>query len=135
MTKKTWLEKLHQNKEPQIKRMDKSFADIPKDSLMLIANPKIISDYIKKIPFGKQLQFKTLRNDLALQYQADFTCLVTTGIFLRIIAEANYEKLNQGFTIHNVTPFWRAIDPKSTLAKKLSFGSDFLIEQIENEKS
>ena len=135
MSKKTWLEKLYQNKEPQIKRIDKSFVDIPKDSLMLIANPKIISDYIEKIPFGKQIQLKTLRNDLALEYQADYTCPVTTGIFLRIIAEANYEKLNQGFSIQNITPFWRAIDPKSTLAKKLSFSAEFLIEQIKKEKS
>lgn len=135
MSKKTWLEKLYQNKEPQIKRIDKSFVDIPKDSLMLIANPKIISDYIEKIPVGKQIQLKTLRNDLALEYQADYTCPVTTGIFLRIIAEANYEKLNQGFSIQNITPFWRAIDPKSTLAKKLSFSAEFLIEQIKKEKS
>ncbi len=135
MSKKTWLEKLYQNKEPQIKRIDKSFVDIPKDSLMLIANPKIISNYIEKIPFGKQIQLKTLRNDLAIEYQADYTCPVTTGIFLRIIAEANYEKLNQGFSTQNITPFWRAIDPKSTLAKKLSFGAEFLIEQIKKEKS
>ena len=135
MSKKTWLEKLYQNKEPQIKRIDKSFVDIPKDSLMLIANPKIISDYIEKIPVGKQIQLKTLRNDLALEYQADYTCPVTTGIFLRIIAEANYEKLNQGFSIQNITPFWRAIDSKSTLAKKLSFSAEFLIEQIKKEKS
>ena len=135
MSKKTWLEKLYQNKEPQIKRIHKSFADIPKDSLMLIANPKIISDYIEKIPVGKQIHFKSLRNDLALEYQADYTCPVTSGIFLRIIAEANYEKLNQGFSIQNITPFWRAIDSKSTLAKKLSFSAEFLIEQIKKEKS
>ena len=131
--KKSWLDKLNDNKEPKIKRIDIDFADIPAGSTMFIATPKLIDQYIKKIGVGKRINIKTLRKDLALAHNADYTCPVTTGIFLRIVAEANYEKLQQGERLEEITPFWRAIEPNSALAKKLTFGQDFLLQQIEKE--
>jgi ABC-type uncharacterized transport system ATPase subunit len=132
--KKTWLDKLNETKEPKIKRIDIDFADIPAGSNMLIATPKIIDNYIQEIGVGKRIDTKTLRKDLALAHNADYTCPVTTGIFLRIVAEANYEKLQQGKNVEEITPFWRAIEPNSVLAKKLTFGQDFLLQQIEKER-
>lgn len=131
--KKTWLEKLNDKKEPQVKRTDIKFADIPAESIMLIATPQIIDQYIKNIGFGKRISSKTMRKDLALEYNAEYTCPITTGIFLHIVAEANYEKLQKGASIKEITPFWRVIEPDSPLAKKLSFGQDFLLEQIQKE--
>ena len=133
--KKTWLDKLNETKEPKIKRIDIDFADIPAGSNMLIATPKIIDNYIQEIGVGKRIDTKTLRKDLALAHNADYTCPVTTGIFLRIVAEANYEKLQQGKHVKEITPFWRVIEPKSVLAKKRTFGQDFLLQQIEKESA
>ncbi|MBL7706615.1 MAG: hypothetical protein JNM21_13805 [Taibaiella sp.] len=134
MPQKNWIDKLNENKTSQIKRIEKKFADIPADSNMFIATPNIIEAYIQNIGYGKQVDIKTIRKDLALDHNADYTCPVTTGIFLRIVAEANYEKLQQGKSITEITPFWRAIAPDSALAQKLSFGQEFLIQQIENER-
>ncbi|MBY0424094.1 MAG: hypothetical protein K2Q22_00525 [Cytophagales bacterium] len=131
--KKTWLDKLNEHKEPQIKRIDMDFADIPAGSQMLIATPHLLDQYIRQIGPGKQIDNKTIRKDLALEHRADYTCPVTTGIFLRIVAEANYELLMQGKGLEEITPFWRVIDPKSPLAKKLSFGPEFIKEQLEKE--
>ena len=133
--KKTWLDKLNETKEPKLKRIDIDFADIPSGSNMLIATPKIIDKYIQEIGVGKRINIKTLRKDLAIAHNADFTCPVTTGIFLRVVAEANYEKLQQGKHLQEITPFWRVIEPNSALAKKLTFGQDFLLEQIEKERA
>ncbi len=133
--KKTWLEKLNENKEPKIKRIDIDFADIPAGSNMFIATPKLIDQYVKEIGFGKRVDLKTMRKDLALEHNADYTCPVTTGIFLRIVAEANYEKLQQGKGVEEITPFWRVIDPKSTLAQKLSFGKELLVSQRDREST
>jgi len=133
--KKSWLDKLNENKEPKIKLIDIDFADIPSGSNMLIATPKIIDMYIQEIGVGKRIDTKTLRKDLAIEHNADYTCPVTTGIFLRIVAEANYEKLQQGKHVKEITPFWRVIEPKSVLAKKLTFGQDFLLQQIEKESA
>jgi hypothetical protein len=132
--KKTWLDKLNETKEPKIKRIDIDFADIPAGSNMFIATPKIIDKYIQEIGVGKRIDTKTLRKDLALAHNADYTCPVTTGIFLRIVAEANYEKLQPGKNVREITPFWRVIEPNSVLAKKLTFGQDFLLQQIEKER-
>ncbi|WP_291403266.1 hypothetical protein [Daejeonella sp.] len=133
--KKSWLDKLNENKESKIKRIDIDFADIPSGSVMFIATPKIIDEYIKGIGVGKRIDIKTLRKDLAIEHNADYTCPVTTGIFLRILAEANYEILQQGKRLEEITPFWRVIEPNSILAKKLTFGQEFLQQQIEKENA
>jgi hypothetical protein len=133
--KKSWLDKLNENKEPKTKRIDFDFADIPSGSNMFIATPKIIDKYIQEIGVGKRINIKTLRKDLASEHNADYTCPVTTGIFLRIVAEANYEKWQQGKAVAEITPFWRVIEPNSALSKKLSFGQDFLLQQIEKEST
>lgn len=133
MAKKTWIEKRDVAKTFIVKKTDKRFADIPEGSKMLIATPKIIDDYVNCIPFGTKSDMATMRNDLAIEYQADKTCPVTSGIFLRIVSEAAFEELNAGKTIDTITPFWRIVDSKSKLAQKLECGIDFLKEQQHNE--
>ena len=133
MAKKTWLEKRNCNKSIKIKTIDKKFADIPEGSKMLIATPQIIDKYVNEIPFGQSSELNTMRNDLATEYQADKTCPVTTGIFLRIVSEASYEELNSGKNIKEITPFWRIVNPKSNLAKKLACGINFIKIQREIE--
>ncbi len=131
--KKTWLDKLNESKQPYIVKLEKAFAGIPAESNLLIPSPKLIDEYIQHLGYGKQIDSKTMRNDLALEHNADNTCPVTTGIFLRIVAEANYEKLQQGQSIEVISPFWRVIEPNSTLAKKLTFGQEFLKQRIAEE--
>lgn len=103
-------------------------------SKMYISNPKIIEAYIRNIPKGSSVDLKTLRNDLAIEHMADVTCPVTTGIFLRIVAEAASEQFEQGKSIGRITPFWRVIDEKMPLAKKLTFGTKLIREQRKKEK-
>ena len=98
-TKKSWNDKLHDARLPQVKRLDKSFADMPEGCMMLIATPAIIDSYIRQIPKGKSVDLLTLRDDLAREYHAEKTCPLTTGIFLRIVAEA---ACAEGETIHNM---------------------------------
>jgi hypothetical protein len=130
---KTWADKLSADKKPEVKRTDKKFADIPEGGLMLIATPKIIDEYVRQIPKGKSVDLLTMRKDLAQEYRAEYTCPVTTGIFLRIVSEAAHEQLEKGASLNKVTPFWRVVNEKSSLAKKLSFGSDLIIEQRKKE--
>lgn len=75
-----------------------------------------------------------MRSDLAAEYHAEKTCPVTSGIFLRIVAEANYEQFAKNeISLKEITPFWRIITPKSKLALKLTFGTEFLIEKRKEE--
>lgn len=133
-TKKNWADKLLCEKKPKTKRIEFDFADIPANSVMFIATPLLIDNYINQIPKGKKVTTQIIRKDLALENKADYTCPVSTGIFLRIVAEAAFEKYQQTNSLKGITPFWRVIEPNSSLAKKFSFGQDFLIKQRTKEK-
>ena len=130
---KSWTEKRDTNKEIQVKINDKKFADIPAGTRMLIPSPKIVDDFVKTIPNGSFIITKDLRNRLAIQYDAEMTCPLVTGIFLRIISEAAYEEYQLDKNIEKITPFWRVVDPDSRLANKLTFGTEFLIQNQANE--
>jgi len=128
---KSWKEKLNIDRSFVVKRLDKNFSDMKVGENMLIATPKIIDEYIKQIPKGININIKTLRNDLALTYNADTTCPVTTGIFLRIVSEAAYEDLLNGEK--NITPFWRVVDHESKTASKLACGINFIKKRRSEE--
>jgi len=130
---KSWTEKLNVNKDPKVIRMEESFSDIPADSMMLVATPALVDDYIRKIPKGKIVDMKTLRKDLAADFHADNSCPLSTAIFVRIAAEAAFEQFISGKKPEEITPFWRVIQPGSKMASKLTFGEDFLKKQIKAE--
>ena len=131
---KTWTGKVNDpTKEFIIKKLEKDFADMPAGSKMLIATPKIIDSYIRHIPKGKGGSLATMRRDLASEYGAEYTCPVTSGIFLRIVSEAAHEQIEKGVALNKVTPFWRVIDSQSKLIKKLSFGETFVRQQRKKE--
>jgi hypothetical protein len=132
--RKSWQEKMNVNFNAKVETTTKRFADIPEGSRMFIATPHIVDAYVKEIPKGHFTEIKQIRKDLAAANKAEYTCPVTTGIFLRIIAEAAYEEYEKGKPISKLTPFWRALNPKSPSAKKLSFGIDFLLAQQKKEK-
>ncbi len=60
---------------------------------------------------------------------ADATRPVSTAIFLRTVAKAAWDEIESGKSAAEVTPFWRVVDPKSPLAKKLRAGSQWIEQQ------
>ena len=130
---KTWQEKFDSKRPHQVKVIDKKFADMPAGTNMFIATPKIIDDYVNHIPEGVQVDLLTMRKDLAAEYEAEMTCPVTTSIFLRVASEVAFEKYQNGETLDKITPFWRVINPKMPIAKKLSCGVGFIREQRRKE--
>ena len=131
--KKTWTDKFNAKANFEIKVLDKAFWGQEVGDKMLIPSPAIIQDYINEHDAGIRLQVNTMRDDLALTYGADFTCPLTTGIFLRIVAEMNYEKYAAGTSLDAICPFWRIIDSNSKLASKLSFGTELIREMRQKE--
>ena len=130
---KSWVSKRDCEKSFKIKTVDKKFADISKGSKMLITSPLIIDEYVKCIPYGNFIEPLKMRHDLAVKYDADKTCPVTTGIFLRIVSEASYEEYKLGYDLEALTPFWRMVDQKSKLAKKLTCGISFIAQRQAKE--
>ncbi|SHF77565.1 hypothetical protein [Flavisolibacter ginsengisoli] len=131
--RKTWAEKLNVDRSPEIEKVEKDFGGVKAGQMMLIPTPRLVDAYIRQIPKGRQVDSITLRKDLAAEYHAEITCPLTTGIFLRIAAEAAYEAYRQGTPLEKITPFWRVIDETSPTAKKLTFGTALLKQQRKKE--
>ena len=83
---------------------------------MLISSPESVSDYICQIPYGQTVTPKDMRFDLAKEKGADNTCPVSTGIFLRLAIE---EVLAVFKIEDSPLPFWRVVDEKHPILKKL----------------
>jgi hypothetical protein len=132
---KTWTDKVNDpSKGFKVEKLDKDWSDMSKGDKMLIATPKIVDGYLRQIPPGKEVGMLTMRKDLAIEYGADNSCPLTSGIFLRIASESALEQLNQGKPLKSIAPFWRVVNLKMPLAKKLSCGTAFIEKQRKKEK-
>ncbi len=130
---KTWQQKFDNGRMPVLESADKDWAGIPAGEKFLISTPAEIDAYIRQIPKGRAVSFATLKRNIALEHGAEYMCPLTAGIFTRIVAELAHEKISLGSPVEDVTPFWRVVDLKMPLAKKLSFGTDFIRTMREQE--
>lgn len=130
---KSWQQRLHNGSQSKVKRIEKAFAGIPAGSLMYISTPMEVDAFIRNISYGQQVAPEKMRAELAAKNQADYTCPVSTGIFLRIAAEAAFEDYEKGIGVDSICPFWRAVNIDSKLAQKLSFGTALLRQQQADE--
>lgn len=131
--RKTWRDKRDLEKQPKRVRLDADFAGVKAGQMLFVGTPRLVDDYLRAIPRGETRTIERMRRELARAHRCDATCPVSTAIFLRIAAEAAWEELESGRSIDEVTPFWRAIEPGSTIAKKLRADSAFIARQRELE--
>ncbi len=131
--KKSWSEKLNSSKPHEVKPVPRDMMGMKKGEMMLIPSPQIINNFIKSIPKGTSMDVKTLRKKLAKKHKAEVTCPITTGILLRIVAEAAYEAYEQGAKLSAVTPVWRVLDEDTPTMKKLSYDTAFILDQRARE--
>ena len=120
----TATEKFNKKYVEVVKVIEKDFSDLKRGDKMLISSPRSIAKYIKKIPYGKEKTIKLMRQELAKFADADNTCPLTTGIFLRIAIEASLESQTGD---KPGLPFWRVINERSPIIKKLPISKDDLI--------
>jgi hypothetical protein len=122
--RKSWAQKMAGSKAHQVKPAPRDFAGMRAGQIMLVPSPQIIDAFIRAIPRGTSMDAKTMRAGLAAAHGAEVACPITTGILLRIVAEAALEAREHGAS--DVTPFWRVIDEESTTAGKLTCGRAFV---------
>ena len=121
----TATEKFNKKYTEVVKIIEKNFADLKAGEKMLISSPRSIANYVAKIPYGTEKSVKLMRLELAENANADNTCPLTCGIFLRIAIEASIEQSNGA---KPDLPFWRVIDRNSSLIKKLPISEKYLTE-------
>ncbi len=131
--KKSWAEKMKKPALPEVKILAKGFADLKDGSNMLIPTPALIAAYLYHTTPGKRVDLSQMRKDLALANGADGTCPLTTGIFLRILAEYTHERQQAGEPLETLAPVWRVIHPGLPIWKKLSFDKKWLEDAFREE--
>lgn len=130
---KSWREKLEGGKPAHIEILEKPFGGGKPGDKLLVATPRLVDAAIKALPMGAVMTVAELRSKIAQDHGADMACPISTSIFMRIASEVAIEDMEMGKPPGEVTPFWRAVEPASPLAKKLSCGPDFIARQREIE--
>jgi len=98
---------------------------------MVIPKPLDVDALIRKVPKGKLVTVTLLRDELARRCKADVACPLTTGIFIRIAAEAAEEERRAGKK--TVTPYWRVLSHEGRLNPKFPGGADAQRKKLRTE--
>ncbi|WP_353267057.1 MGMT family protein [Gemmatimonas sp.] len=95
---------------------------------MLIASPDTIAAIVQRIPRGQVLRLGDLRAALAAAHDANYTCPMTTGIFLRMLAE-DVDRAGTGDDM----PWWRVVRDNGALLDKLPGGAAGQQQRLERD--
>lgn len=133
--RKTWKEKLDSNKNfPKVLRLEENFpcwrslknmGAKPGDTVVL-APGKDVYELMKQVPRGKLQTLQVLCEKLALKYEADYCCTLTTGIMVNTAANASKET-------HDYLPYWRTIKNEGSLNPKYPGGMENQKLKLEEE--
>ncbi|MCG8406854.1 MAG: MGMT family protein [Phycisphaerales bacterium] len=130
---KTWKKKLEQDHPSHGKilpiptRMQKRFGK----GTMLIPKPLDVDAVMRKVRKGRLITQSQIRDALAKQSKADHACPLTTGIFVRIAAEAAEEDHQAGKK--RITPYWRTIKDNGGLNEKFPGGAKTQAAKLRKE--
>lgn len=126
---KTAVWKRDAARAPQVKHLTARLSPLYPAGAMLVASPLAVAEVVEQIPEGRVMTMSQLREQLANHFGADYTCPMTTGIFLRIAAEAAREEGNEG----RRTPYWRVVRDDGKLLDKLPGGPAAQAKLLLNE--
>jgi len=115
----SWREKLEKPQEPKLVKVPPKMTRFGK-GMMLIPTPLLVDGVVRRVPKGKLITVGRIREKLSRDHKANVTCPLTTGIFLRIVAEAAEEDRAQG--VKRVSPYWRVVRDDGGLNPKFPGG-------------
>jgi hypothetical protein len=131
--RKTWRQKLEEEHSEHGK-----IVDVPPKmqnrflvGKMLIPKPLNIDALIQRVPIGKLATVIQIRDKLAEDARANCCCPLTTGIFLRVVAEAAEEDLRKGKK--DVTPYWRVVKADGSLNERFPGGVEAQSAHLQEE--
>lgn len=116
-----WREKLERHEGKVVDIPPRMQARLGKGR-MVIPKPLDVDDLIRHVPKGKLVTGPVLRQELARRSNADVACPITTGIFVRICAEASEEERRAGKKV--ITPYWRVLNSEGGLNPKFPGGAE-----------
>lgn len=130
---KSWREKL-ENPPPGLPKVvsgpgtwEKRFGG----RRVLVPTPLLVDQVIRKVGRNKLITVNQIRQRLAKDFDADSTCPLTTGIFIRIAAEAAEQDRREGKL--QITPYWRVLKVDGSLNPKFPGGVEAQATRLKQE--
>ena len=99
--------------------------------MMLIPRPMDVDAILRKVRKGQLITQSQIRERLAKDAGAQSACPMSTGIFMRMVAEAAEEDRAAGKK--RITPYWRTIKDDGKLNEKLPGGALAQAALLESE--
>jgi len=115
-------EKLDRASRPHTTEAPERWVGGLKNKTMLIPSAWEIDAYIRQVPKGRTITVSQIREHFAKQYKVDITCPMTTGIFLRLVAEYAEEQRAEGQK--DITPYWRVTRDNGDMIDKFPGGKE-----------
>jgi hypothetical protein len=125
-----WREKMEKPQEPKLVQVPPKMSQFGK-GMMLIPTPKLVDEIVRQVARGRLVTVGEIRRKLAADFSADVTCPLTTGIFIRIVAEASEEDRANGRK--RVAPYWRVIKDDGRLNPKFPGGEQLQARYLRRE--
>jgi hypothetical protein len=130
-SRKSWRSKMENPNLPKIveipPRMHKKWGT----GRMVLPHPREVEAYICAVPKGSVVTISQIRRALAEEHNADITCPLLTGIFVRITAEAAEEDAAAGKT--SIAPYWRVVKDDGALNPKFPGGVERQGKRLRSE--
>jgi len=131
-TRKPWREKMDNPNLPKVvhlsPKMRKRFGG---GVTMVVPSPRDVDAVMRSVRKGRVISVGEIRRFLAGKYSVDTTCPLTTGIFIRIAAEAANEAEREGAS--RITPYWRVVKDDGSLNPKFPGGVEAQAERLRDE--
>jgi len=115
-----WAEKMNRPADVRIVETPEKWQAQYGRGKMLIATPRLVEKLVMQVKKGHVTTIRAIREHLAREYKVGATCPLTTGIFLRIIAE-NAEELRAAGQVR-VAPYWRVVRDDGSFNEKFPGG-------------
>jgi len=119
-TRKSWREKMENPDLPKVVEVPPKWRKRYGSGAMLVPSPREVDALIRAVPKGRLITVGQIRERLATEHGVAVTCPLTTGIFVRIAAEAAEEAALAGRT--RITPYWRVVKDDGSLNPKFPGG-------------
>ena len=130
-TRKSWREKLDNPDLPKVVRIPENMRKRVGTGTMLVPSPRDVDALIRTVRKGSLITVSRMREILAGKHMADVTCPLTTGIFVRIAAEAAEEEARGGKS--RITPYWRVVKDDGSLNPKFPGGAEAQARRLREE--
>jgi hypothetical protein len=130
-TRRSWREKMDPPNLPKVVAIPPKWQKRYGQGTLLVPSPRDVDTLIRTVRKGDLITVSRIRQDLSAKYNSDMTCPLTTGIFVRISAEAAEEEARGGK--QRITPYWRVVKDDGSLNPKFPGGVEKQAERLRAE--